>query len=50
VATGLCRQETEAEEEMANDRNEETKSRSSFHVVNTRGLDHTANHLMCLHR
>jgi ERCC4-type nuclease len=51
VATGMCRQEAEAEEALDEESKGESESEGySFHVVNTRGLDHTATHLLCLHR
>lgn len=46
AVTGMCRPPEEGEDDVPND---EPKP-YSFHVVHTRGLDHTANHLMCLHR
>jgi hypothetical protein len=59
VALGMCRPPALSQCESRDDDDEEEAAaptsdgegvKSCMHVVNTRGLDHTALHLLCLHR
>jgi ERCC4-type nuclease len=50
VATGMCRTETSSDSDEEQSAPLPKRDPPSFHVVNTRGLDHTATHLLCLHR